>query len=566
MTTAAFLPHNPVQNGSALATVVWSAYESGMGEPPLSFRTNIRYGFGARIGSDVNQPSRALPGPKKTIPGPRFQRFKKAIGLASLAAMSGCAMTPHSIPSSATGPGRTTASPDRPNVVLILVDDLGWPDVSSYGRKDVLTPNIDRIAESGVAFSNGYVAASVCSVSRAGLLTGRMPQTFGFTYNITDAPENGARGGDVGAGLPTDQPTLAERLKPLGYHTAAFGKWHQGSDPRFYPTNRGFDEFGGFLSGETIYVDPANPDMVTTETKADKGKPPLTVRSPNGSWMEGPDRRVVDNFQRYMTDVITDHAVDFINRSAGQKQPFFTYVAYNAPHWPMQVPHAWYDKFPQIKDPVRRTYVAMIAAMDAGIGQILDTLEKQGVRDNTMVVFLSDNGCPVQFGFCDEQHPFGWGKFTYIEGGTRVPFLFSWPAKIRPHPVIDSPVISLDIVPTVLTALDQPLPKNLDGRDLVSTISHPDPDRLLVWGQAPVFAARRGHLKLWQSDDWHESHLYDLDTDPWEKTDQSAAHPADKAALERAIADWRATLPDPRWKLHFTRPVTAGGHKTEWVY
>lgn len=474
--------------------------------------------------------------------------------------MSGLQPSGHS--ASAVG----TKSAAKPNVVVILVDDLGWPDVSTYGRQGVPTPNIDRIAKTGVAFSSGYVAASVCAVSRAGLLTGRMPQSFGFTYNITDAPENGAQKGDEEAGLPTDQPTLAERLKPFGYRTAAFGKWHQGSAPQFYPTNRGFDEFGGFLAGETVYVDPARPDMVTTVRKADKGKPPIGPRRGNGRWMEGADRRVVDNFGQYMTDVITDHATDFIDRSAGQKQPFFTYVAYNAPHWPMQVPRSWYDKFPQIKDPVRRTYVAMIAAMDAGVGKILDTLERRGLRDNTMVVFLSDNGCPVQFGFCDEQHPFGWGKFTYIEGGTRVPFLFSWPAKVRPQSVIDAPVISLDVVPTVLTALGQPISGNLDGRDLVATIRHPDPERLLVWGQAPVFAARKGDLKLWQSDDWKESHLYDLRDDAWEKTDLSAAHPANKAALEQAIADWRATLPEPRWKLRFTRPVSAGDRKTEWVY
>lgn len=157
--------------------------------------------------------------------------------------------------------------------------------------------------------------------------------------------------------------------------------------------------------------------MVTTPTAQDAKKPPFDHRMKNGTILEGPDRHVVNNFNRYLTNEITDHAVDFIDRSARGKQPFFAYVAYNAPHWPLQVPQVWYDKFPQIKDPIRRTYVAMIAAMDAGVGQILDTLERDHLRDNTMVVFLADNGCPVQFGFCNQAHPWGAGKFTYLEGG-----------------------------------------------------------------------------------------------------------------------------------------------------
>ena len=479
-------------------------------------------------------------------------------GTSALSALPGCA--PQAQPTTQARP----VVAQRPNVVLIIADDLGWSDVSSYGGRDVQTPNLDRIAASGAAFRSGYVAASVCAVSRAGLLTGRMPQGFGFTYNINDEDTKG--GADVGAGLPVDQLTLADRLKALGYHTAAFGKWHQGSDPQFYPTNRGFDEFAGFLSGETVHADPRNPDIVTTPTKADAGKPQLGARSRNGSWMEGPERNVVDNFQRHLTDVITDHVVADIDRQTAKRQPFFTYVAYSAPHWPMQVTREWYDRFPQITDPVRRTYVAMIAAMDAGVGRILDKLESSGARDNTIVIFLSDNGCPVQFGFCNEAHPWGAGKFTYLEGGIRVPFLMSWPKGMKPRGIVDAPVMSIDVAPTVLHAAGAPVPGELEGRDLVETVRHPDPDRLLVWGQAPVFAARRGSLKYWQSDDWRESRLNDLAADPWEKADLPASRANDKAALAGAVSAWRATLPEPRWKLHFTRPVTIGGRKAEWVY
>ncbi|RVU05955.1 sulfatase [Novosphingobium umbonatum] len=469
---------------------------------------------------------------------------------------------PMASPPATATPRASMPRASMPNVLVILADDLGWPDVSAYGGRDVPTPNLDRIAASGAAFSSGYVTASVCAVSRAGLLTGRMPMRFGFTYNINDE-------GDAGAGLPVSEKTIAERLKPLGYRTGAFGKWHVGSEDRFYPTNRGFDEFFGFLAGETVYVDPKTPGIVTTPTKADAGKPPFEQRLRNGVVIEGAGRHRVDNFNRYLTDEITDHAVDFIDRSAKQKQPFFSYVAYNAPHWPLQVPQAWYDRFAHIKDPVRRTYVAMIAAMDAGVGRILDKLEQRGLRENTMVVFLSDNGCPVQFGFCNEAHPWGAGKFTYLEGGVRVPFLFAYPRGMKPKGVVDQSVSSLDILPTILKAAapESPLPRELEGQDLIASAQSKGPDqRLMVWGQAPVYAAKQGPWRVWRSDDWGSRALHNLAQDPWEKTDISAANRQHSDRLNAAIDQFAQSLPQPLWKLHSTRKVVIGGRETEWVY
>lgn len=459
--------------------------------------------------------------------------------------------------------GATASAPiakDRPNVVVILVDDLDWADVSTFGRSDVPTPNIDRIARDGVAFSDGYVAASVCAVSRAALLTGKLPQRFGFTYNINDK-------GDPGAGLPVDQKTLADRLRPLGYRTAAFGKWHLGSEPQFYPTRRGFDEFFGFLAGETNYVDPATPGIVTTPTEQDKYE--IGPRIGNQAMVEGPEARDADDFTRYLTNQITDRTVDFIDRSAARKdQPFFAYVAYNAPHWPLQVPKVYYDRFAHIQDPVRRTYVAMIAAMDDGVGEILDTLERNGVRDNTMVVFLSDNGCPHRFGFCNPDHPWGAGKFTYLEGGTRVPFILSWPRGMKSRGISASPVSSIDIAATVLRAADpgRPVPTELEGHDLVATAQRPQPDRLLIWGQEPVYAARLGSKKFWVSHDWKQSYLYDLKGDPAETKDLSAADPATAKQLGDALEKFRKSLPAPLWELHLTRKVKVNGRETEMVY
>lgn len=450
----------------------------------------------------------------------------------------------------------------KPNVVVILVDDLGWPDVSAYGRNAVPTPNIDRIARAGVAFTNGYVSASVCAVSRAGLLTGRNPAEMGFTYNITD------RGGALpGMGLPVGQLTLGDRLKSHGYSTGVFGKWHQGAEAGFYPTNRGFDEFFGFLAGETIYVDPKTEGIVTTPTKADRY--PIDRREGNARIIEGPDAAPVDNTDKYLTEEITGRTVDFVRRKSREGRPFFAYVAYNAPHWPLQVPQRYYDRFPQIQDPVRRTYVAMIAALDDGVGKILDSLEEQGVRENTLVVFLSDNGCPHQFGFCERDHPWGEGKFTYVEGGTRVPFLVSWPAGMTARGLIDTPVSAIDIVPTALRAATRSgtLPAELDGTDLVEIVRNaPAAERTLFWGQDPVFAVRQGRYKLWHSRDWQQTYLYDLQADPAERNDVSSAHPEVRAALERALENWRATLPQPRWPLTATRKVTVNGRETEWVY
>lgn len=475
----------------------------------------------------------------------------------ALAVTAGCA----SVPMQQAARSAEAVQVRRPNVVVILVDDLGWNDVSMYRRRDVPTPNIDRIASTGVAFSSGYVAASVCAVSRAGLLTGRMPQSFGFTYNINDQ-------GDIGAGLPVNQPTLAERLQPLGYRSAAFGKWHLGAEKQFYPTNRGFDEFYGFLAGETVYVDPATPGIVTTPTKADKHS--LDARRGNGVTVEGPEARPVNDFDRYMTDEITRRAVAFIDRSATDRtQPFFEYVAYNAPHWPLQVPQKWYDRFAHIKDPVRRTYVAMIAAMDDGVGQILDALEAKGLRDDTMVVFLSDNGCPDQFGFCNPAHPWGAGKFTYLEGGVRVPFAMSWPRGMKPVGQSDTPVSSTDIVATVLKAIapDAPLPEGIEGVSLIDSATGKAPkSRTLVFGQEPVYAARRGNLKLWQSHDWNETYLYDLKDDPAETTDLSQQDSMSAENLSAAIESWRRSLPSPLWKRHGVRKVKINGRETEWVY
>ncbi|KWF75622.1 sulfatase [Burkholderia cepacia] len=447
----------------------------------------------------------------------------------------------------------------RPNVLVIVVDDLAWPDVSTYGRKTVPTPNIDRIANRGVAFTSGYVAASVCSLSRAGLITGRMPQRFGLQYNIDDDA-------NPDQGVPVTETFLAARLKERGYRTAAIGKWHLGSAPQYYPTKRGFDEFYGFLGGETMYADLDTPGIVTTRTKRGKSY----KRGTAGETVTGPDATPVDNHTRYLTEDFTDKAVEYIDRNANGDQPFFLYLAYNAPHWPLQVEQRYYDRFANIDDPVRRTLVAMISELDDGVGRVLDALDNKGIRNDTMIVFVSDNGCPFQFGACDCSHPWGAGKFTYVEGGVRVPFLFSWPNGLHAKGLNDTPVSMLDIVPTVLKATSPniPLPMALDGQDMIAALDRQpeDPSRTLVWGQAPVYAAREGRWKLWQDVDRHETELYDLETDAGELHDVSAEHPDITSRLAAQIDVWRNQLPPAMWSRRFARQYPVCTKKTTWVY
>ncbi|MDR7345728.1 arylsulfatase A-like enzyme [Pantoea alhagi] len=445
-----------------------------------------------------------------------------------------------------------------PNVLVIMVDDLALPDISYYGYQQVNTPNIDRLAKSGVAFRNGYVAASVSAVSRAALLTGRYPQRFGFTYNIDDNK-------DKSAGLPTNELTIANYLKDLGYHTNLIGKWHLGSGEEFYPTQRGFDDFYGFLTGETVYVNPKTPGIVTTLTAREHY--PLDKRRPGAEIYSGKARKKVDNFDRYLTTDLTDRAVDYVQQQ--QKQPWYLHLSYNAPHWPLQVPQRYYDLHKNIQDPIRRTYAAMISAVDDNIGRVLDTLDATGQRDNTLIFFISDNGCPNQFGFCECTSALGAGKFTYLEGGVRVPFIMSWGNKVKPQKISDQMVSSLDILPTILKAAapQKTLPAQLDGQDLLTLLAHPQADRTLFWSQPPLHAVRQGDYKLWRSDDQKKTELYNLSKDADELHNIAAQNNTKLNELSGKLTHWQKKNAQPLWPLHFTLPAYQQCKKeTEWVY
>ena len=447
----------------------------------------------------------------------------------------------------------------RPNVVLILADDLGYADVSAYGSR-LRTPNIDRIGREGAVFTQGYVTTPVCSPSRAALLTGRYQQRYGFEYNARQAADVP----DVG--LIAAERTIADYLGDAGYATGMVGKWHLGFKEEHYPTNRGFDEFYGHLSGATIFVNVASrgavslpPDAARRERHPGDPRTDLVVRGTEPP--SPPDRRRGNRILRgsdaavvqesgYITDVFGDEAVDFIDRH--RDEPFFLYVPFNAPHSPFQVTEEYYDRFPDTESALQRIYFGMIAALDDAVGRILDALDAHALADDTLVIFLSDNGCAAYFqGLCSCD-PLSGGKLTYYEGGVRVPYVLRWPGRVRAGTRVDEPVSALDVLPTVLAAAEAAAPADtdLDGFDLGPLLDG-SPRRghaRFVWRNYPTVAVRRDTMKLIKPhQDRPGGFLYDLAADPREQDDLAAAHPDVVAALEADIEDWRAIAVEPLW-------------------
>ena len=453
-----------------------------------------------------------------------------------------------------------SATAQPPNIVVILADDLGYADVSTYGDR-VQTPNIDRIGSEGAVFTQGYVTTPVCSPSRAGLLTGRYQQRFGFEYNARQAPEVP----DVG--LIAGELTIADHLRAAGYATGIVGKWHLGFKDEHYPTNRGFDEFYGHLSGATRFINTATEGAVSMATsqefRARAPNDPRTdllvrgtelpappPRSRGNLILRGPEKTVIDE-PAYITDIFGDESVDFIRRHA--EEPFFLYSAFNAPHSPFEVTEEYYNRFPDVENELHRIYFGMIAALDDAVGRILDALDEAGIADNTLVVFLSDNGCAGYFpGLCSCE-PLSGGKLTYYEGGVRVPFLVRWPAAVAAGTTSDAPVSTLDILPTALAAAgaETPADLDLDGHDLMPLLDG-SAEALgrerLVWRNYPTVAVRSGDMKLIKpNQDEQGGFLYDLASDEREQNDLSAERPEEVASLESVIEGWRSITVEPGW-------------------
>lgn len=415
----------------------------------------------------------------------------------------------------------SAAQPRRPpNIIVILADDLGYGDVGFQGLSDFATPNLDRLAASGVRFTSGYVSHAFCSPSRAGLLTGRYQHRFGHVRN----PRFRA-----GEGLPLSETLLPALLAKAGYVSGIVGKWHLGDAPEFHPLERGFDEFFGLLGGGHDYFESAGPDAREYLIPLEAHGKEIPV--------EG-----------YLTDQLSEAAADFIRRHAAR--PFFLYLAYNAPHAPLQAPPEMLARVDSIEDPRRRTYGAMVTALDDGVGGVMALIDELGLNEDSVVFFLSDNGGPPWANASDNA-PLRATKGTVYEGGVRVPFVVAWPGQLAPGTAYDSPVSSLDIFPTAVAAAGIELPAKLDGVDLMPYLTGAEsalPHDQLFWHSraGDQFAVRTTDRKLVRVLD-RASELYAIGGDISERNDISGSDAVQTAALERAVEAWRATHPPPAW-------------------
>lgn len=415
----------------------------------------------------------------------------------------------------------------KPNVLVIVADDLGYADVGFHGCKDIPTPNIDALAKSGVRCSNGYVSGPYCSPTRAGLLTGRYQTRFGHEFNPAG-----------NQGLPVTETTMADRFRAAGYAAGWVGKWHLGGAPKFHPQKRGFQDAFGFLGGAHAYF-------------PEKGAPIFRGTEVTGE-------------KEYLTDAFAREAIDFIDRH--KSEPFFLYLAFNAVHTPLEATEERLKKVASIENKTRRTYAAMTLAMDEAIGKVLAKVRADNLEEQTLIVFISDNGGPTMPGTTingSRNTPLRGSKRTTLEGGIRVPFVLSWKNKLPVGKTYEEPVIQLDILPTALAAADvavQPEWK-LDGVDLLPFFhgkSRGAPHETLYWRFGKQMAIRQGDWKLVRYDpaaDGNdkekggatEARLYNLAQDIGEATDLAAKEPERVKKLQDTWQVWNATLVKPLW-------------------
>lgn len=406
----------------------------------------------------------------------------------------------------------------RPNIVLIVADDLGYAEIGVQGCTDIPTPHIDSIANNGVRFTNGYVSCPVCSPTRAGLMTGKYQQRFGHEFN----PGPALQASD-NFGLPLTEVTIADRLKQLGYATAMVGKWHLGYRTDYLPLKRGFQEFFGFPGGAHEYNNSQSRD----------GNPIMRGFDP------------VDE-KEYLTDAFSREATGFIERN--HSRSFFLYLPFNAVHAPLQPSVRHRAKLAAIADDKRRTYASMMMAMDDAIGAVLAKLRQHNLEDNTLIFFISDNGGPTPQ-TTSRNTPLRGYKAQTWEGGIRVPFLMQWKGRLPKGVVYDKPVIALDIHPTAIAAAGGSPPQGLDGVNLLPQFlgkNAPAPHETLYWRFGAQWAIRKGDWKLTTANEGTQ--LFNLAKDISESKDLSAEQPAKRKELQQDWDKWNATLAAPAWR------------------
>ncbi|MCA9192404.1 MAG: sulfatase-like hydrolase/transferase [Planctomycetales bacterium] len=438
----------------------------------------------------------------------------------------------------------------KPNIVLLIADDLGYGELGCQGNLEIPTPHIDQLAVEGVRCTQAYVTAPNCSPSRAGLMSGRTPTRFGYEFNPI-----GAKNTLPDVGFPISEPMLAEYLQENGYVTGLIGKWHLGGTAAFHPMRRGFDEFFGFLHEGHFYAPPPWADTLTMlrrrvlpdnssqrywasdsllySSHMGHNEPPYDADNPvlrsSQSWIEN----------EYLTDAFTREALSFMQQH--RRQPFFLCLAYNAVHSPLQAKMETFTRFNAIEDIHRRIFAAMLSDLDASVGAICRQLDELKLRQDTLVIFLSDNGGPTKE-LTSSNHPLRGGKGSMYEGGLRVPFIIRFPGQLSAGEASDKVVSSLDILPTCLSACGATIPSRAEGRDLLTYLASNDqdlPPRELFWRQGRKSAFRQGSWKLIRSesdprneDRWE---LYNIGADISEQRDLASV---ESSRVQHMRARW----------------------------
>ena len=404
----------------------------------------------------------------------------------------------------------------KPNIIIILADDAGYSDFGFMGSDEIKTPNLDQLALDGVIFNNAYNSASVCSPSRAGLLTGMYQQRFGHECNLDS---------DVNNSFDPNQITIAEALKTEGYTTGLIGKWHLGDKTQNHPLKNGFDYFWGFISGARNYF--YDPNEVNRNS----------IRNVVENYSQ-------TNFEGYLTDVLGEKAIRFIDKNNQSNNPFFLFLSFNAPHTPMQAKEEVLEKF---KDNPRQVYASMMWSMDEAIGHVIDALKENNQYDNTIIYFLSDNGAAMS----NNASPFpykGW-KGNQFEGGIKTPMIMTWKNKIKSNTQFDGFISALDIFITSLEVsnVNDDLMANADGKNIMNYLNdNTIQNENLFWRKDKMATVRSGNYKLIKLNDT-STVLYNIENNYFEDLDLKLKEPSVHDSLFKLLLAWEDRLIDPNW-------------------
>lgn len=475
--------------------------------------------------------------------------------------------------STAGTPGTSKINSERPNIVLIMADDLGWADMQLYDENGQSMPHLEQLASEGVKFNHAYVTSPVCSPSRAAILTGRYTQRFGFEYQLhnrylknrleyhafklmmksgpwkprwmASVPGEEAI---LKQGLPPDEITLSEVLQKNAYRTGLIGKWHLGWNEDNKPCDFGFDYQFGFYESHSLYAYEGTPGIIDQKVPEDFTDKHIWKGQRDGPHAIYRNCKEIDE-PVYLTDRIAEEGIDFINRN--REAPFFLLLSFNAPHTPLQAKEDYYKLFAHIQDPVKRIYAAMIANLDDAIGSVLAHIKEESLEENTLIFFISDNG-GAEYTFTTENGSYRGGKITDFEGGVKVPFIMKWKGQIPEGETYSPMVSSMDIFQTTISVAGSLLPEDrkYDGVNLLPYLKGDStgyPHDMLFWQRGFSKALRTNDWKVLLNEDAGDTLLYDLAQDPYENEDVMEAQSSVAGELLDKHALWSSELADPLW-------------------